>query len=61
MFKEMNQNGLESQTLKDNTTDMYIGSTISLTFKRCSKLLIDQPCNGTKKCDKPLGHTLKIF
>ena len=57
----MNQNGLESPTLKDNTTDMYIGSTVSFIFKRCSKLLIDQSCNGTMKCDKPLGHTLKIF
>ena len=61
MFKEMNQNGLESQTLKDNTTDMYIGFTISFIFKRCSKLLIDQSCNGTMRCDKLLGHTLKIF
>ena len=57
----MNQNGIESPTLKDNTTDMYIGSTVSFIFKRCSKLLIDQSCNGTMKCDKPLGHTLKIF
>ena len=57
----MNQNGLESQTLKDNTTDMYIGFTISFIFKRCSKLLIDQSCNGTMRCDKLLGHTLKIF
>ena len=45
MLKEMKKNELQSLMLIALLT--CIGLTTSFIFKRCSKLQIEQPCNGT--------------